>query len=177
MSVNEELQENAEHAHDAFTRKAGAGMAIIAAALAVVAVYGHLTTTEELLTQQKAADQWAFYQAKSLRRYQSEVARDILATVPGEAAAKSAEKYGANFERYEKESEEVMDRAKEFEKESGLAGRKALRLHLGEIFLELAIVFSSLAILSRRSLFWYAGITGAVCGILVSATMFLVARG
>jgi hypothetical protein len=173
MSVNEEMQEHAQHANDPFTRKAGAGMAIIAAALAVVAVYGHLTTTEELLTQQKASDQWAFYQAKALRRYQSEVARDILNATPGEGAAKTAEKYAANFERYQKEGEEIMEKAKEFEKESELAGHKALRLHLGEVFLELAIVFSSLAILSRRSIFWYVGICGAGVGVVVSATVFL----
>jgi len=40
MSVNEELHEHAEHAHDPFTRRAGAAMAIIAACLAVVAVSG-----------------------------------------------------------------------------------------------------------------------------------------
>ena len=174
MSVNEEIQEHSQHANDPFTRKAGAGMAIIAAVLAVVAVYGHLTTTEELLTQQKASDQWAFYQAKSLRRYQSEVARDILKVAPGVGAAATAEKYAANFERYQKEGEEIMEKAKEFEKESELAGHKALRLHMGEIFLELAIVFSSLAILSRKTTYWFAGIGSAVLGVVVSATVLLV---
>jgi hypothetical protein len=177
MSVNEDLQENAEHAHDAFTRKAGATMAIVAASLAVVAVYGHITTTEELLNQQKASDQWAFYQAKALRRYQSEVARDVLKGMSGQEAAKTADKYSANLERYEKEGQEIQEKAKEFEHESELAGRRALRLHMGEIFLELAIVFCSLAILARRSVFWYTGVTSAVVGILVSATVFLVTHG
>ena len=149
-------------------------MAIIAAVLAVVAVYGHLTTTEELLMQQKSSDQWAFYQAKALRRYQSEVARDLMQATSGEAAAKAAEKYGANLERYSKEAEEVQEKAKEYERESELAGRRALRLHLGEIFLELAIVFSSLAILSRRSVFWTTGIGSAALGVLTSATAALI---
>jgi ABC-type Zn uptake system ZnuABC Zn-binding protein ZnuA len=174
MSVNEELREHSEHAHDDFSRKAGGSMAIIAAVLAVVAVYGHLTTTEELLMQEKASDQWAFYQAKALRRYQSEVARDLIQIMPGEAAAKTAEKYGANLERYQKEAEEIQEKAKEYGQESEIAGRKALRLHVGEIFLELAIVFSSLAILARRSLFWVTGIGSAIIGVLASATVFLI---
>ncbi len=174
MSVHEELQENAEHAHDDFTRRAGATMAIIAAVLAVVAVYAHLTTTEELLMQQKSSDQWSFYQAKALRRYQSEVARDLMQSISGDAAQKTAAKYSANFERYEKEAEEIQEKAKEFGKESELAGRKALRLHFGEVFLELAIVFSSLAILARKNAFWLAGVGSASLGLAVSATALLI---
>ncbi len=176
MSVNEELQEQAEHSHDGFSRKAGATMAIIAALLAVVAVYGHITTTEELLMQQKASDQWAFYQAKALRRFQSEVALDLINTVPGAEASRTREKYAASLERYEKEGEEIQEKAREFGVESELAGKKALRLHLGEIFLELAIVFSSLAILTRKQLFWAIGIASATLGLLVSVTVFLVQR-
>lgn len=174
MSINEELQEHAEHAHDDFSRGAGATMAIIAALLAVVAVYGHVTTTEELLMQQRASDQWAFYQAKALRRYQSEIAVDLMTVMPGAAVSKAREKYAANLERYEKEGEQIQEKAKEYSKESEVAGTKALRLHLGEVFLELAIVFSSLAILARRRVFWGIGVASAALGVVVSATVFLI---
>lgn len=174
MSVNEELHEHAEHAHDSFSRRTGAGMAIIAACLAVVAVSGHIETTEELLAQQKASDQWAFYQAKSLRRYQSDVARDILAQMPGDKAVQAADKYTANMERYIKDGEEIKKKAQEFEAESAVSGHRALRLHFGEVFLELAIVFCSLAILSKRSMFFYVAIAGAAGGLLAAASSLLV---
>jgi Domain of unknown function (DUF4337) len=174
MPADEELREHAEHAHDQFSRKAAATMAIIAAFLAVVAVFAQMNVTSELLNQQKATDQWAYYQAKSLRRYQSEVARDTLSGVGGPQAASLADKYSANFERYDKESKDVQDKATEFERASELAGHRALHLHMGEIFLELAIVFSSLAILARRSFFWYTGIASGLAGVLVSATALLV---
>lgn len=174
MSVNEELHEHAEHAHDSFTRRAGAGMAIIAAALAVVAVYGHITTTEELLAQQKASNQWAYFEAKALRRYQSDVAQDLLRAMPGQEAGKAVEKYKGNAERYQKEGEQIEEKAKEYEAESALMGHRALRFHLGEIFLELAIVFSSLAILSHRAIFFYVGISAATIGVVVGATAVLL---
>jgi hypothetical protein len=174
MSVNEELHEHAEHANDPVSRRTGAGMAIIAACLAVVAVSGHIETTEELLFQQKASDQWAYYQAKSLRRYQSDVARDILALMPGEKAGQAVEKYTANLEKYIKDGEEIKKKAEELEAESALSGHRALRLHFGEVFLELAIVFCSLAILSKRSLFFYIAIIGAASGLLVAAGSILV---
>ncbi len=151
-------------------------MAIIAACLAVVAVSGHIETTEELLAQQKASDQWAYYQAKSLRRYQSDVARDILAQMPGDRAAKAVEKYSLNMEKYIKDGEEIKKKAEELETESALNGRRALRLHFGEVFLELAIVFCSLAILSKRELFFYVAIAGAAAGLIVAAGSLLVTR-
>ena len=174
MSVNEELQEHAEHAHDQFSRKAGATMAIIAAALAVVAVYGHIMTTEELLKQQKSSDQWAYYQAKSLRRYQSEVAVDLFKVNGGEKAAAAADKYAAAVTKYRSDMEEIQKKAEELERESESDGRKALRAHLGEVFLEIAIVLSSLAVLARRPLFWYAGIISAACGVVIAVTTLMV---
>src|SRR4051812_23542599 len=108
MKLRGEMKEQSERASDHFDRKVGATMAIVAAILALVAVSGHISTTEELLLQQKASDQWAFYQAKSLRRYQSEVAHDLLKALGSEAAAKLGEKYVSNTERYTKEGEEIQ---------------------------------------------------------------------
>src|SRR5271170_5085377 len=99
MSVDEELHEHAEHAKEAFDKKVALTMAIIAALLAVDGVMAHLLTTEELLLQQKASDQWSYYQAKSVRRYVSEVAVDLfkgfhdLGAGPEEKYKKAAEKY------------------------------------------------------------------------------------
>src|SRR6266446_2026179 len=98
MSTAEELQEHAEHAQGPFDKRVAASMAIIAALLAVVSVLGHITTTEELLSQQKASDQWAYYQAKSIRRYESEIARDLLA----QAGGAKTQDYGKNVARYTK---------------------------------------------------------------------------
>jgi len=81
MSVEEELQENAEKAKEPFDRKVALTMAIIAAVMALVSVAGQVLTTEELLNQQKASDQWAFYQAKDIRRYESDIARDMMAAL------------------------------------------------------------------------------------------------
>ena len=174
MDPIDELKEHAEKAHDPFDRRVGASMAIIAAVLALVAVSGHVSTTEELLSQQKASDQWAFYQAKSLRRYQSEVAHDLLATMGNPAAAKLEEKYSGSIERYEKEGEEIQNRAQELERESELSGHKALRLHLGEIFLEMALVLASLAILTKRAPIWLAALATSSLGALIAASIFLI---
>ncbi|MBV8819093.1 MAG: DUF4337 domain-containing protein [Acidobacteriaceae bacterium] len=170
MKTAEEVHEHAEHARAPFDKRVAATMAAIAAALAVVAVFGHLMTTEELLNQQKASDQWSYYQAKNMRRYESEIARDIMAAVRG---AKEGD-YQKNAERYRKEADDIQDIAQKYEEESHLAGRQALRLHIGEIFLEIGIVFASLAILTKRESIWLLAIFASAAGLLLAATTLTI---
>jgi hypothetical protein len=173
MSSTEELKEHAEHAQGPFDKRVAGSMAIIAAVLAVVSVLGHITTTEELLNQQRASDQWAYYQAKSIRRYESEIARDLFASMKNEALS---EQYVKNAEKYKKDDEEIQKEAKVLENESHLRGRQALRLHFGEVFLEVAIVFASLAILSKRAFIWYAAIALALVGVGIASTTLLLLK-
>lgn len=166
MSVSEELHEQSEHAKDPFDKRVAASMAIIAATLAIVSVLGHITTTEELLLQQKASDQWSYYQAKSIRRYESEIARDLMAELKGG----KVKDYSTNIEKYKKDGEEIQTQARELEEESHRKGREALRYHFGEVFLEIAIVFASLAILTKRPLLWFTSIAGATLGVVIALT-------
>jgi len=171
MSVEEELQEHVEHAKDPFDKRVSATMAVLAAALAIVTVLGHMATTEEVVLQQKASDQWSYYQAKSIRRYESDIARDVLAALQG--TAKSAE-YAQTAERYQKEGEEIQKEAKQLEEESHQKGDEARRFEFGEVFLEVAIVLGALAILAKRPVFWYAAIAGGAIGSAIAASAFLM---
>jgi hypothetical protein len=170
LSIEEELHEHAEHARAPFEKRVAATMAAIAAALAIVSVLGHLSAAEELVNQQRASDQWSYYQAKNIRRYESEIARDVLTGLKSEKASE----YSKNLERYEKEGEAIQEKAKEFETESHLKGRQALRLDFGEIFLEIAIVFASLAILTKRPLLWWTAIIGSSIGAAIAVTTFAI---
>lgn len=169
MESAEELQEDIEKAKEPFDKMVAATMAILAAALAVVSVLGHIMTTEELLLQQRASDQWNYYQAKSIRRYQSEVARDLFA---GMKLGDQSGQYQKNSEKYRKDDEEIQKEAQGLEHESHLRGQQALGFHFGEVFLEFSIVLSSLAILTKRRPFFYAAILSGVFGAIVATAVF-----
>ncbi len=125
MGVEEELKEQLEKAHDSFEKQVAGTMAILAAALAVVTVLGHSSATEEVVNQAKASDQWAYYQAKSIRRYESEIARDILAPQADKAAA-----YQKSMERYEKEGADIQKEAQGPRKRKPLRGPKSRALRI-----------------------------------------------
>jgi len=170
MSLNEELEEHTHEAKEPFDKRVAATMAMIAAALAVVSVAGHILTTEELLNQQKASDQWSFYQAKSIRRFSAEATADLLATVKSDEAL--AAKYKDAASKYKEQGDDIQKEAKALEKESHLRGDQALRAHFGEVFLEIAIVFSSLAILTKRSLLYWTAVVSALIGAAAAVTAY-----
>ena len=172
MSVEEELQEQAERAKEPFDRNVALTMAVIAAVMAIVSVAGQILVTEELLNQQRASDQWSYYQAKDIRRYESDIARDVMAAVSAGPAA--VNKYAANMERYDKERGEIQTEARKLEEESHVNGNRALRSHIGEVFLEIGIVLASLAILTKRRPMWYLSMLSAVVGAGIAATAVLV---
>lgn len=171
MSTTEELQEQIEKAKEPFDKHVAATMAILAAFLAVVSVLGHIMTTEELLLQQKASDQWSYYQAKSIRRYQSEVARDLFA---GMKLNDQSTVYNKNSEKYKRDDEDIQKEAQGLERESRFRGRQALGSHFGEVFLEFSIVLASLAILARRKFLWYLSILSGAIGAAVAATVYFL---
>src|ERR1700733_6550761 len=171
MSAEEELQEHAEHAREPFDRKVAVSMAIIAAMLAIVTVLGHILSNEEILSQQKASDQWAFYQAKDIRRYDSEIAIDVLKGFQDAVAPERLKRYVDNADKYEKDRAAIQEKAADFEKERDVTGKQALRLEISEVFLEIGIVFASLAILSKRPLVWWASMVSAAVGVCIAITV------
>src|ERR1051326_8352173 len=81
MSADElqELHEHAEHgAHNREMAPVTMTMAVLAVLVAVVSLLGHRAHTEEVLLQNKATDQWAYYQAKNIRRHTYELFIDLL---------------------------------------------------------------------------------------------------
>jgi len=173
-----ELSEHAEHARDdSSLAPVSLTMAILAVCVAAVSLLGHRAHTEELLLQNKASDQWAYYQAKNIRRHTYEFLLDFLAAGgnPGDArAAAVRKKYKKEVERYKEEQKEIEAEAKNFEAETGRERKKADRFDLGEGILEVALVISSITLMTRRRIYWFLGMVLGVLGLAVAASGLLV---
>lgn len=180
MSADElqELQEHAEHAqHNPSLAPVSLTMAIVAVLVATVSLLGHRAHTEEVVLQNKVSDQWAFYQAKNIRRHTDELFADIasvIASKDSEQTAKLREKYTAEAERYRDEQKDLDAEARKLQQETQQERKRADRYDLAEVFLEIALVITSITLLSGRRVFWHLGIIMAILGIIVSATGFLI---
>src|SRR5579864_31006 len=180
MSADElqELQEHAEHAaHDPSMAPVSLTMAILAVLVAVVSLLGHRAHTEEVVLQNKASDQWAYYQAKNIRRHTDELFADLTSTMAANDAQKATqlhEKYQAEADKYRDQQKDIDAEARKLEQETQHERRRADRFDLGEVFLEIGLVIASITLLSGRRAFWYSGIVMGAIGLVVAGTALLV---
>ena len=174
----QELHEHAEHTHAnpqllpvSFT------ISLLAVLVAVVTLMGHRTHTEEVVTQIKASDTWAEYQAKNIRYHNYGSFADVVAILPGAAKDKSAkvqERFRQQSEKYNHEKDDLQAEARKLESEVVTERRKANRYDFGEALLEMALVITSITLLTRRRPFWYVGMGFGALGIIVALTATLV---
>jgi negative regulator of sigma E activity len=170
MSVHEEVEEHIHSARNSFEKMIAASMAVVAALLAVVSVFGQHYNTEQILQQQASSDQWAYYQAKDIRKYIAQATVDLM---KAERSDKQAlDRYEKDNQRYKTEGQQIQTEARRLEAERDRSGNKAHQFHSGEIYLEVAIVLLSLSILTKRKMLAYLGFFSAATGAVWAATGF-----
>jgi len=180
MEANEagELQEHAEHgAHDASSKRVAFTMSVLAVLVAVVTVLGHRTHTEAVLTQAKASDQWNFYQAKNIRNTDTDNSVALLSVLQVADAKKAAEIIKKDTDKQAKwkdDLKEEEEKARELDEKVEQAEARAYRFDLGEAMLEIALVISSITLLTRNRLYWLLGLVFGLLGILSSASVLLL---
>ncbi len=169
----QELEEQAEHAHHSGQKGIGLTTSIVAVLLAIATLLGHRSHTEEVVLRTEANDQWAYYQAKKIRSHVYE-ADAQLARLSGDAGKDVAADMTKKSAKYDKDAEEIQNKANELDGEQKLVTRRANYFDLSELFLEVSIIFCSIALLTEMKVFWkvsfvttIAGVGGIVAGFLI----------
>ena len=179
------LHELEERREKGFTRRVALVTAIYAVALAVAALGGNGYGREMLLAQQQASDQWAFYQARSIREHQYRGQKlrlelDLLergAAMKPEARARAEallRKFGDEEKRYNTSKEPIKVEAETLEHERDRARRRVFNFEYAEVFLQIAIVLASVSILAVSRLMFSVSLVAAVAGAALAANGFLL---
>ena len=173
----EELHERAE---SQFGRRVALVTAVYAVVLALAALGGNHAMKEMLLAQQKSSDQWAFYQAKVIREHQYRgqklrLEADLVergAALKPEARAKLEglmKKFEEEEKRYAVEKKDIEKEAKKLEHERDGYQLRDPYFLLAEALLQIAVVMSSVSIMSRSRLIFAFSLVLAGCGTLLTA--------
>jgi hypothetical protein len=173
-----EVEIHTEHGHsnDEFGRRVGVVVGVIGIVLAVVTISSHRAHTAAVIARTEANDQWSFFQSKKLREHLAEIGSSLataLATDPARVQG-LVEKLGKDHDRYAHDSDDIQKEATAKEEDSKLEERRALRLDMGEGFLELGLVLSSLYFLSKRKFFPMIGGLAAIIGTVLGVAGFFV---
>ena len=177
--MHEVLEEHAHHheGDEPWILPVAITISILAVLVAMSTLMGHRSSIEAVLVQTQASDQWAFYQAKNIRLHEMQSVADmlgVLTPVEKEKAEELREKYQKEIERYEKDKDQISDKAKEFENERAVLTRREDRFDAGEVILEIALIICSLTLLTKKKAFWYSGMAIGVFGFFVGVSGFLV---
>jgi hypothetical protein len=168
-----EVEIHAGHPHegDETGKRVGIMVGLIGIVLAVVTIASHREHTAAVVLKTEANDQWSFYQAKKIREHVSGVGETLLQALASDPArADTAQrKLQADRDRYAREAVEIQTLAQEKEAETSRAEQRALRFDLGEGFLELGLVLSSLYFLARKAVFPVGGLIAALVGAVFGA--------
>ena len=174
-----------EKAADPFTKKIALCVAVYAVAMAVTALGGNNAGKDMMMAQQKASNQWAYYQAKVMRENMYILAAENLELELEESRPLEGEKidwidwkgkglrgtrlkhYQAKAEEYKKEKEEIAAEAKKLEAERDKAARRDPYFDYAEVLLQIAIVLASVAMLSGKRWAFYASLAFAGVGAIL----------
>jgi uncharacterized protein DUF4337 len=173
-----EVEIHTGHAHgdDEFGRRVGVMVGIIGIILAVVTISSHRAHTAAVIARTEANDQWSFYQSKKLRQHLAEIGSSLagaLATDPSKVQG-LIDKLNKDRDRYAHDTADIEKEAHSKEGDSEHEERRALRLDMGEGFLELGLVLSSLYFLSKHRLFPTIGGIASVIGIGLGIAGFII---
>ena len=172
-----ELHELEEHRDKAFSRRVALTTAIYAVLLAIAALGGKYAMKEMLLAQQQSSDQWAYYQAKVVREHLNRANKLLVETqlaepsplkgVEREKFLSLAARYGDEEQRMNADKKDIEKQARKLEHARDVHRDRDPYFDYAEVFLQIAVVCSSVAILSAsRAMFWFSFVLAIVGAFL-----------
>jgi hypothetical protein len=136
--------------------------------------------SKAVLSQAQASDQWAYFQSKSIKGYLYELQRDKL-ELELKAGTRAADEYRKKIEfyqneigRYKGEKDDIKKKAEELEAQRNVAQRHSGAFGLAAMFLQIAILLSSIAALMKQKYFWFLGMAAGCFGLVYFANGFFL---
>ncbi len=134
-------------------------------------------STRSVISQAQASDQWAYYQAKSIKGYVYELQKekfemDLKTMKAGMSHAlagdykKRIDAYDEKTRKYDEEKAEIRKKAGELETERDNAQKHSGAFGLAAMFLQIAILLSSIAALMKQKYFWHLGLASGAFGLV-----------
>ncbi|WP_028535024.1 DUF4337 domain-containing protein [Paludibacterium yongneupense] len=142
-------------------------------------------STKSVISQAQASDQWAFYQAKAIKGYLYQVQRDQMQVeldgMPPDATAARRDAllariadYDKKIKKYEQEKTVIQQDARKLESTRDEASRHGQPFGVAVIFLQVAILISSIAGLFKRKGLWLLALPVGVAGLIYFADGFFL---
>ncbi len=142
-------------------------------------------STRSVLAQSQESNQWAYYQAKSIKGYIYDTQKEKLELDLSASGAKMPkalsqeyeqriDSYAKKIKKYDEEKKEIENDAKKFEVIKEDAQKHSQIFGMAVIFLQIGILLSSIAALLKKKIVWVLGLALGVVGLVYFANGFLL---
>jgi len=156
-------------------------IAILAILLAVISSLGQGQSNERIVQQIEASNGFAWYQAKRIRSGMNELLAEQMkiaqagttTAAQNELITKLVAQLSGKTSEYEKESEKILQKAEFAKSLAARADTRGTGYGRGEIFLQVAVVFCSITLLTKTRAFFYSGVLFAVLGLGLGLVAFV----
>lgn len=163
MDLEEDLKEKATEEPDRFLSRIALTTALIAALAAVTGYLAGERGDEAMVDQIHSCDQWAYYQAKSIKSAVTSAKIEAIQAMTGHApSASDADKLA----RYDAEMKEIKVAAEEKQAMSSHRLEQRKILANGVTLFQISIAVAAISAISRKKLLWYVSIVFGMGGIL-----------
>src|SRR5205814_3846575 len=156
--LHEHVKESAEHSGAPWISWVALSTAVLAVLAAIAGLVSGRYVNEAMMNQIEASDQWAFYQAKSIKASVLE-AKMTLATAATEKDQEKAAQYQEEQLEIKREAEHKQAEAK-------------ANFHKHEVFarsvtmFQIAIAVAAISALTKKRRFWYVGLVFGLAGAI-----------
>ena len=165
----EQVQEHIEHHAHGHAEEGGGGFisaialstAVLAALAAVVSLLAGDHANEAMISQMKASDQWAYYQAKGIKAAVLTSKTELLSA----QGQKVSEKDHAKIEQYAEDQKEINEKALDLEKEAKAHLEKHKLLAPAVTMFQIAIAVGAISALTRKKIFWGFSLLFGLAGL------------
>jgi hypothetical protein len=174
LQISHPMAESPEvpEAKDPFEKKIALSIAIIAVLLSLIGAKGDEFKTEAIIKTNEASNAWAYFQSKSVKEHIAELQQDILALKPAGTSTEGSKTAPLKSGDYEQQKEEIKKKAEALEQESSNDLKIHHKFSLAEVLLQLAVVLSSIAILTRWHAPWFLGLALALAGVIAGTLAY-----
>jgi hypothetical protein len=162
MDLQEDLKEKATEEPDNFINRIALTTALIAALAAVTGYLAGERGDEALVDQIHAGDQWAYYQAKSIKSSLIVAKAEILQSLSGHGASTSDQE---KIARYENEMKEIKSTAEEKQEKAAHRLEQRKILANGVTLFQISIAVAAISAVTRKKKLWYVSIFFGMGGL------------
>jgi len=174
-----EHAEHAAHSGDPFIIKVSVTIAVLAMVAAGISSLETVEAGQALsklseanLTQNKATDNWGYYQAERVKKAVYDAAA-LQAPDKADEAGKQSARYDQESRRIETEARSLEAKVDAAEEESRTHEHRHHRLTLAATFLHVGIAISTIAIIAKGQRWpWYLAVLLGVAGLGVAGTAY-----